>query len=112
MTSAVNPWDTESQPSVGHRLACHICLILFGRMVAPPALLIDPTNGSIPIKLKRPPEARAAEQAMTHFYRNGIFRPSAVSTIVVPNAALRDLMSSVMARKTSPVASCVGKEWR
>src|SRR5919197_3138991 len=37
MTSAVNPWDTESHPSVGHLPARHICLILFGRIVLPPA---------------------------------------------------------------------------
>src|SRR3981189_1953119 len=35
MTSAVNPCDTESQPSVAHWPARHICLILFDRMVAP-----------------------------------------------------------------------------
>src|SRR2546428_399486 len=35
MTSAVNPWDTESHPSVTHFLSRHICLILFGRTVAP-----------------------------------------------------------------------------
>ena len=35
MTSAVNPWETESQPSVTHFPAFHICLILFGRMVVP-----------------------------------------------------------------------------
>src|SRR5438034_187441 len=35
MTSAVNPWETESQPSVTNRPSRHICLILFGRTVAP-----------------------------------------------------------------------------
>ena len=35
ITSAVNPWDTESQPMVTHRPSRHICLILFGRTVAP-----------------------------------------------------------------------------
>src|SRR5713226_7248390 len=35
MTSALNPCDTESQPSVTHWPARHICLILFGRMVTP-----------------------------------------------------------------------------
>src|SRR2546430_1996230 len=35
MTSAVNPWDTESHPSVTHFLSRHICLILFGRTVTP-----------------------------------------------------------------------------
>src|SRR5258708_30952068 len=60
MTSAVNPWDTESQPSVTHCPARHICLILFGRMVPPLALFIDPTIGLVSFKLKPPPEARAA----------------------------------------------------
>src|SRR6266446_7063502 len=64
MTSAVNPWDTESQPREAHCPARHFCLILFGRMVVPLVLLIDPTNGSISIKLKRPLEARAAEEAI------------------------------------------------
>src|SRR5438034_5619977 len=31
ITSAVNPWDTESQPRVTHLLSRHICLILLGR---------------------------------------------------------------------------------
>src|SRR6185503_12071861 len=35
ITSAVKPWDTESQPSVAHLLSRQICLILFGRTVAP-----------------------------------------------------------------------------
>src|SRR6266852_4109812 len=35
MTSAVNPWEIESQPIVTHCPARHICLILFGRTVAP-----------------------------------------------------------------------------
>src|SRR5256884_2158465 len=35
MTSAVNPWENESQPSVTNRPSRHICLILFGRTVAP-----------------------------------------------------------------------------
>jgi hypothetical protein len=35
MTSAVNPWETESQPSVTCCPARHICLILFGRIVTP-----------------------------------------------------------------------------
>src|SRR5258708_24835000 len=64
MTSALNPCETESQPSAAHCPARHICLILFGRMVVPLVLLIDPTNGSISIKLKRPLEARAAEEAI------------------------------------------------
>jgi hypothetical protein len=32
-------------------------------MVVPPVLFIDPTNGLISIKLKRPLESRAAEAA-------------------------------------------------
>ncbi len=35
ITSAVNPWDTESQPRVTNFPSRHICLILFGRTVAP-----------------------------------------------------------------------------
>src|SRR5262245_19227359 len=35
MTSAVNPWDTESQPSVTNRPSRQICLILFGLTIAP-----------------------------------------------------------------------------
>jgi hypothetical protein len=35
ITSAVNPWDTESQPNVTNFPSRHICLILFGRTVAP-----------------------------------------------------------------------------
>src|SRR6266403_1699996 len=35
MISAVNPWDTESQPIVTNRPSRQICLILFGRIVAP-----------------------------------------------------------------------------
>src|SRR5471030_994746 len=60
MTSAVNPWDTESQPRVAHCPVCHICLILFGRMVAPLALFVGPGNGLLAIKRKRAPEARGA----------------------------------------------------
>src|SRR5712691_10218080 len=33
MTSAVNPWDTDSQPRVTNFPSRHICLILFGRTV-------------------------------------------------------------------------------
>jgi hypothetical protein len=58
MTSAVNPWETESQPSDAHCPARHICLTLFGRMVVPLVLFIDPTNGLISIKLKRPLEEK------------------------------------------------------
>src|ERR1700735_1679736 len=60
MTSAVRPWDTESQPSVTHLPACHICLILFGRIVTPLALFIDPTNGSHAINRKRVPGSTEA----------------------------------------------------
>src|SRR5215813_13760467 len=35
MTSAVNPWEIESQPIVTYCPARHVCLILFGRTVAP-----------------------------------------------------------------------------
>src|SRR4030095_9540494 len=35
MTSAVNPWDTESHPIVTHFPSLHICFILFGRTVVP-----------------------------------------------------------------------------
>src|SRR5215831_18260769 len=35
MISAVNPWEIESQPIVTYCPARHICLILFGRTVAP-----------------------------------------------------------------------------
>ena len=35
MTSALKPCATESQPSVTHWLAFHICLILFGRIGVP-----------------------------------------------------------------------------
>jgi len=35
MISAVNPWDTESQPIVTNRPSRQICLILFGRILAP-----------------------------------------------------------------------------
>src|SRR4051812_1783602 len=44
MTSAVNPCDTESQPSDTHFPSRHICLILFGRIGHSPALFIDLTN--------------------------------------------------------------------
>jgi hypothetical protein len=53
MTSAVNPWDTESQPRVAHCPARHICLILFGRIVAPLVSFIDPTDGLLSGTLKR-----------------------------------------------------------
>jgi hypothetical protein len=46
MTSALNPWLTEIQPSVTHLPAFHICLILFGRMVVPLVLFINP-DGSV-----------------------------------------------------------------
>src|ERR1700733_12382971 len=59
MTSAVNPWDTESQPSVAHCPPRHNCLILFGRMVVPPVSFVDSTNGLRTIKPKPSPEARA-----------------------------------------------------
>ena len=35
ITSAVKPWDTESQPRVTNFPSRHICLILFARTVAP-----------------------------------------------------------------------------
>src|SRR5215831_5382613 len=41
MTSAVNPWEIESQPIVTYCPARHICLILFGRTVAPPVLVVE-----------------------------------------------------------------------
>src|SRR5919108_5207358 len=41
MTSAVNPWEIESQPSVTYCPACHICLILFGRTVAPLVVVME-----------------------------------------------------------------------
>src|SRR5262249_27327821 len=43
MTSAVNPWETEIQASVTHWPACHICLILLGRIVAPLVMVIGST---------------------------------------------------------------------
>src|SRR4030095_14646587 len=41
MTSAVNPWEIESQPIVTYCPACHICLILFGRTVAPLVVVME-----------------------------------------------------------------------
>ena len=35
ITSAVKPWDTESQPMLTHLPSRHSCFILFGRTVAP-----------------------------------------------------------------------------
>src|ERR1700730_16547197 len=60
MTSAVNPWDTESQPRVTHCPARHICLILFGRTATPLALFIDPAKGLPLSNSYAPPEAIAA----------------------------------------------------
>src|SRR4030095_11584963 len=42
ITSAVKPWDTDSQPRVTNFPSRHICLILFGRTVAPRLLEISP----------------------------------------------------------------------
>src|SRR5665213_2369475 len=58
MTSAVNPWDTESQPRVAHFPSRHSCLILFGRMAVPLVLFIDLANGLPAIKRKHAVEAR------------------------------------------------------
>src|SRR5215831_3780196 len=41
MTSAENPWEIESQPIVTHCPARHICLILFGRTVAPLVVVME-----------------------------------------------------------------------
>src|SRR5689334_1142864 len=41
MTSAVNPWEIESQPIVTYCPARHICLILFGRTVAPLVVVME-----------------------------------------------------------------------
>src|SRR2546425_12372535 len=41
MTSAVNPWEIESQPIVTYCPARHICLILFGRTVAPRVVVME-----------------------------------------------------------------------
>src|SRR5580692_8255549 len=80
MTSAVNPWDTESQPSVAHCPARHICLILFGRMVPPLALFVDPTIGLVSVSrrnidlLQKPParlDAADSCRALSHELNNG-----------------------------------------
>src|SRR5712664_1557220 len=55
MTSALNPWETESQPSDTHCPARHFCLILFGRMVVPPVLFVDLANVLVSIKRKNRP---------------------------------------------------------
>ncbi len=47
MTSAVNPWDTESQPSVTHFFARHISLILFCSHGRTSRLPFNPVNGRI-----------------------------------------------------------------
>src|SRR5580692_4297438 len=85
MTSAVNPWDTESQPSVTHCPSRHICLILFGRIVPPLALFIDPTIGSGSFKLKPPPEARAAP---TQLHASGLVARCDVNFLQRPPARL------------------------
>src|SRR5262245_60333932 len=41
ITSAVNPWEIESQPIVTYRPARHICLILFGRTVTPFFVVVE-----------------------------------------------------------------------
>ena len=41
MTSAVNPWEIESQPIVTYCPARHICLILFGRTVTPLVVVME-----------------------------------------------------------------------
>src|SRR4029434_5512500 len=41
MTSAVNPWEIESQPIVTYCSARHICLILFGRTVTPLIVVME-----------------------------------------------------------------------
>ena len=38
---AVNPWEIESQPIVTYCPARHICLILFGRTVAPLVVVME-----------------------------------------------------------------------
>src|ERR687892_687991 len=75
MTSAVKPWETESQPSVTNLPSRHICLILFGRTVAPRVVVWPVTRRakrSIPQDERRPSapaiEPHAAEAA-------GIIRP-------------------------------------
>src|SRR5499433_3402599 len=40
ITFAVNPWEIESQPIVTYCPVRHICLILFGRTVAPPVVVM------------------------------------------------------------------------
>ncbi len=47
ITSALNPCERESQPSVTHFLARHISLILFLRMVVPSRLFSDPVSHGI-----------------------------------------------------------------
>src|ERR1044072_6900584 len=65
MTWAVKPWETESQPSVTHLPARHICLILFGRMVVPLELFINPDRIGSLSNASGPPNqglpSRAAE---------------------------------------------------
>src|SRR5579862_6867167 len=58
MTSAVKPWETESQPRVTHWPACHICLILFGRIVAPLVLVVGPAGGHGWSVCDAPPQGR------------------------------------------------------
>src|SRR5262249_18732020 len=41
MTSAVNPWEIDSQPIVTCCPARHICLILFGRTIAPLVVMLE-----------------------------------------------------------------------
>src|SRR5215208_5600877 len=67
ITSAVSPWDTESQPIVTHLPSRHICLILFGRIVSSLSLSAVRRTGECPKRSTGPLAKRRhhlfAEQA-------------------------------------------------
>src|SRR5882672_7222835 len=71
MTSAVNPWEIESQPIVTYCPARHICLILFGRTVAPLVVVRNRKLGDTLISLilllrvqRSPPPSAATDRCI------------------------------------------------
>src|SRR2546427_8906552 len=71
MTSAVNPLEVESQPIVTYCPARHICLILFGRTVAPLVVVRNRKLGDTLISLilllrvqRSPPPSAATDRCI------------------------------------------------
>src|SRR5438132_4562356 len=71
MTSAVNPWEIESQPIVTYCPARHVCLILFGRTVAPLVVVRNRKLGDTLISLilllrvqRSPPPSAATDRCI------------------------------------------------